>query len=48
MFSRLVIALGISALLAAGLNNLDMGKLKTVAQDKFDRVFSSCRKVLKM
>ena len=38
MFSRLVIALGMSALLAAGLNNLDMEKLKTAAQDKFDRV----------
>ena len=38
MFSRLVIALGMSALLAAGLNNLDMGKLKTATQDKFDRV----------
>ena len=38
MFSRLVIALGMSALLAAGLNNLDMAKLKTAAQDKFYRV----------
>ena len=38
MFSRLVIALGMSALLAAGLNNLDMGKLKIAAQDNFDRV----------
>ena len=38
MFSRLVIALGVSALLTAGLNNLDMGKLKAAAQDKFDRV----------
>lgn len=38
MFSRLVIALGMSALLAVGLNNLDMAKLKTAAQDKFDRV----------
>ena len=36
MFSRFVIALGVSALLAAGLNNLDIGKLKNTAQEKFD------------